>query len=36
MSDTVSTSPRSTTRRALIGGLTLGAAAVVAETVKPR
>ncbi len=35
MPDTVPTSPRSTTRRALLGGLTLGAAAVVAESVKP-
>ncbi len=35
MSDTVSTSPNSTSRRALIGGLALGAAAVVAENVKP-
>lgn len=35
MSDTVSTGPRSTSRRALIGGLAVGAAAVVAETVKP-
>ena len=36
MSDSVSNHPRSTTtRRALIGGLTLGAAAVVAETVRP-
>lgn len=34
MSDTVSNSP-STTRRTLIGGRTLGAAAVVVEAVRP-